>query len=248
MAKLPALIRTARHVERRIHTVMAESRAKNTSRNGRLGMSQLGKCERNLWAGLQGIPEDHEMDPRILVLFEHGNAVEDHVIRLLKRAGFLVQETDPDTGQQWRLSAFNDRLVGHMDGKIRTNPVSTEWALLEIKSANEKNFDELITVGYEAWNPQYAAQLQIYMGYSHLSDSLVVVYAKATSRIYAEKIRFDPAKFGALVEKAERILKHSAVKPIDRPAEGKSQYCGYCKWCDRNQWCWSPLAEVQFDD
>lgn len=244
MAKLPALIRTAPHIERRIHAAVTEERHKPSERDGRLGLSQLGDCERNLWAGINGIPEDKEIEPRILVLFGHGHAVEAHVIDLLKRAGFNVLDRDPKTGEQFTVEDFNGKLAGHADGMIECG--KNDFLLLEIKSASEKKFDELLAVGYEAWNPKYAAQLQAYMGYFKLSDSLAVVYEKNTSRIHAEKVRFDPVKFGEFHAKAQRIV--TAEKVLPRPVEGKSRYCAFCKWCNRGDWCWSPLAGVEFDN
>lgn len=245
MAKLPELIRTAPHVERRIHAALAEEREKPSDRDGRLGMSQLGQCERNLWASLRGVPVDKPIEPRILLLFDHGNAVESHVIANLRKAGFVLVDRD-EHGNQFRYEDFGGRLVGHIDGKIElgTNASARETCLLEIKSANAKKFDELEAVGYEAWNPVYAAQLHTYMGYARLADSLALVYNKNTSQLYCEKIRFNPSKFKALVAKAARII--TSDKTLPRPAEAKSQYCAYCKWCDRNAWCWGPLADVKF--
>ena len=245
MAKLPQLIRTAPHVERRIHDALAEERAKPSERDGRLGMSQLGKCERNLWASLNGIPEDAPIEPRILLLFAHGNAIETHVIDHLRKAGFFVRDRN-EAGHQFRYEDFGGKLVGHIDGMIElgSKPSDRAWCLLEIKSANTTKFDELVAVGYESWNPEYAAQLQVYMGYARIADSLVVVYQKDTSRLHCEKVRFDPVKFKRLVGKAERII--ASPKVLDRPTEAKSQYCNYCKWCPRNQWCWGPLADVRF--
>ena len=120
------------------------------------------------------------------------------------------------------------------------------WRLLEIKSASEKQFELCKALGYEKWNPKYAAQLQVYMGYAGFEDSVAVVYNKNTADIYIEKVRFDPQAFESLKQKATRILNQPPDVPLPRPAEGKSQYCGFCKWCARNQWCWSATADVRF--
>ena len=244
MAELPKLIRTLPLVEQRIHAALAERRFNDTSRSGHLHMSQIGKCERFLWAELNGEKPDPPRE-RILVLFDHGHAVERHVLDLLDEAGYGVISEGDDFGGQIRVSGFDGRLVGHLDGKISMMG-EHDWSLLEIKSANTKQFELLKEVGYEAWKPDYAAQIQMYMGYAQLPDAVVVVYSKENSEIYAERIRFDLSQFSELRRKAERILDAESLP--DRPAEAKSQYCKYCKYCDLGNWCWGPLAGVSFDD
>jgi len=244
MAKLPALIRTAPHIERRIHEALTDESRKPSERDGRLGLSQLGDCERNLWAGMNGIPEDKEIEPRILVLFKHGHAVEAHVIDLMRTAGLNVLDRDPKTGEQFTVEDFNGKLASHIDGLVECG--KNGFLLLEVKSASEKKFDELLAAGYEAWNPKYAAQLQAYMGYFKLDDSLAVVYEKNTSRIHAEKVRFDPVRFGELHAKAKRVVTSTEVLP--KPPEAKSRYCAFCKYCSRGDWCFSPLAGLTFDE
>ena len=240
MPDLPKLPRTAPAIVRRIYEAAAARHAPVFK--PRLAMSQIGGCERNLWAELQKIPSERELEGRIAVLFEHGDAVEELVVGLLKQAGYKVQEEDPKTHEQIRLEALDGRFSGYIDGQIL---FEQGWKLLEIKSANTKQFERLKEMGYEAWNPKYAAQVQVYMGYMGLDDALALVMCKDTSELYAEKIRFDRDAFAALEEKARGIL-DSEVVPA-RPAEAKSQYCQFCKYCDRNQWCWGPLAEVSFD-
>jgi len=249
MAKLPSSLRVniKPHIEARIHEAMLEKNSKPSSRDGRLGMSQLGGCERNLWAGLHGVANDpgREFSGRILTLFEHGNVVEDHVVSLLKLAGFAVAEVDPATGEQWRISDFDDKLVGHTDGLIRISD-KANWSLLEIKSSNTRKFDELLEVGYEDWNPTYSAQVHLYMHYSGLVDALAVVYCKEDSRIHAERIAGNHKKAKSQIEKASRIIE--ATSAPAKPPEAKNKSCPLCKWCDRKEWCWGPLADVQFDD
>ena len=243
MAELPEIPERAPWIEAAIHKAVARRR---TAKDPFLSMSQIGDCERNLWAGLNGIPEGKEIEPRMLVLFEHGNAVEEHVIRLLTKSGRNVQAFDPETGEQFQCIDFDGRFRGRTDGKIELGSREKRWALLEIKSANTKQFELAQELGYKAWRPKYADQAQVYMGYTELPEALAVVYCKDDSRIYAERLKFGKARFHAMRLKAGRILASEVVLP--KPDEAKSQYCGFCKWCPRNAWCWGPLAEVRFDD
>ena len=213
-----------------------------------LRMSAAGDCERNLWAGLNDIPEDKEIEPRILALFDHGNAIEVHVIRLLRLSGRNVIDVDPGTNDQFELVDFDGKEVGHIDGKIETGsrPTNRHLSLLEIKSANTKQFNMLLELGYVAWKPTYASQIQKYMGNADLPDALVIVYCKDDSRIHAERILYDPVAFFNLRGKAHRIIESTEL--LNRPPEAKSQYCKFCKYCNRNQWCWAPTTGANFDD
>lgn len=254
MAELPILRVSAPHVERRIHKALAEDRLESADRHrGKLALSGIGGCVRNLWAGVREIPEENPMEGRVLVLFEHGNATETHLLKLLRRAGYIVVDKDRDTGQQYRVVDHDGLASGRLDGFICDSKPGDPWRLLELKSANESQFETLLKVGYEAWQPKYADQLQVYMGYAreqhpgfaHVSEALVVVECKNDSRIHSERIRFDKERFYVLRQKAALVLAPGKLPP-ERPAEATSQYCAFCKWCARSNWCWSSTADVRF--
>ena len=248
--KLPKIAKTASWVQYRIHKALEkELNETNTLKSHRLALSQIGKCERSLWAGINGIPDERPPAGRILVLFDLGNAVENHLVELLRRAGFEVQDRDPNTGEQFRITGFGEKASGRLDGIIRFRHRNTtnEWDLLEIKSANTKKFDELLSIGlYQDWNPVYGDQVQIYMGRYGLKHSLVIVECKDDSRIYVEIIDFDPDRYRDLWAKAERIVNSPTLLP--RPSDGKSQYCDFCKYCSHQKWCWGPMPGVNFDE
>ncbi|MEE9382819.1 MAG: hypothetical protein V3V08_05335 [Nannocystaceae bacterium] len=249
--KLPVIAKTASWVETRIHKALAKARdERSAGKSGRLALSQIGKCERGLWGGVNGIPDERPPEGRILVLFDLGEAVETHVVELLRLAGFEVLSHDPDTGEQFRITGFGENASGRLDGLVRfkrSQHATDERALLEVKSANAKKFDELLASGsYAAWNPVYGDQVQVYMGRKGLKQALVVVECKNDSQLYVEVIDFDPGRYRELWAKAERIVNAESAPP--RPEEGKSQYCGFCKYCSRGKWCWGPLVDVSFDD
>lgn len=247
MAKLPVIPDVAPHIERAIHAALIDKRRKETSDAPQvLRMSAAGECERNMWASLRTVPEDDELPPKVLAIFELGHAIETHVIKLLRLSGREVLDHDPESGKQFKLVDFDGREIGHTDGMIQTGAraAARHWSLLEIKSANAKQFGLLLEQGYAVWHPKYADQLQKYMGNAKLPDALAVVYCKDDSRIYAERIQYDPQRFAELWKKASRILNSETL--LDRPAAAKSQYCAFCKYCPRNQWCWSSVAGVEF--
>lgn len=248
MARLPTRIRIpAPEVERRIHATLVDERAKREAPNSgsRLHLSQIGKCERALWAMAHGISEDPP-EAKMLAIFEAGRVLEDHVIDLLLRAGYPVKPRD-ESGQQFRVVAFDGQASGRLDGKVKLGRKSFEDrdAILETKSAKRERYEELEKIGYEEWSADYADTIHAYMGFSGIHEALVVVYCKDDSRIYAELVRFDPDRFEVLRKKAHRALLSDSLLP--RPAEATSESCNYCKWCRYREWCWSPLREVTFD-
>lgn len=247
MPALPKLLNLKPHVETRIFRALDEARAKEADGAPRLlRLSSVGDCPRALWAALHGVPEDTPPEGRILIVFKHGNAIEAHVIELLRAAGFLVSDRD-QAGGQHRIEAYGGRVRGHIDGKILLGSKVEREHLLEIKSAKVERFEECQRVGYEAWNERYADTLHAYMGLGGFTRALVVVYCKDDSRMHVESIAFDPDRWTRLRLKIEYVLAAESG-PVARPEEAASQYCSFCKWCSRNEWCWGPLAETRFDD
>lgn len=243
MATLPEIPDRAPHIERAIVKALEEERAKS-AKAPFLSMSEIGGCERNLWAGLHGIPEESDPDPLRLGIFRLGNTLEAHVVELLRLSGRQVIDRDPKTGEQFHYVDFDARLRGRLDGFIEIGTDRRRLAVLEVKSANTAQFELASELGIKAWRPTYFDQAQMYMGYSKHDEALVVVIGKETGRVYAERIRFDAERFHALRLKAGRVL--DGEQP-SRPEAASSQYCSFCKWCRRNEWCWSAVADARFD-
>ena len=244
MATLPEIPDRAPHIERAIHKALDQER-RQRAKAPFLSMSEIGGCERNLWAGLHGIPEESDPDPLLLGIFQLGHTIEAHVIELLRLSGRTVVDRDPQTGKQFRYVDFDDRLRGRSDGFIEIGTDRKRLAVLEIKSANTSQFEQAEKLGIKAWRPGYFDQAQAYMGYSKHEEALVVVFAKETGRIYAERIRFDVEHFHALRLKAGRVLDGELP---ERPEAATSQSCSFCRFCRRAEWCYGPLSETNFDD
>ena len=208
-------------------------------------MSGSGRCYRDRWADFNGIPVDpgREFKGRILRVFRLGHIIEDEVIDLINKIpGYQVSCQQMTVGR--------DLFIGHIDGILiwtkpgRSTPTKS---LLEIKSCNDKRFSLLKDVGYETWSPAYAAQLQAYMYFiDEVDDAVVAVYNKNTSEIHWERIVQDPAVGEQLVHESSVVTEDSEY-PVPRPEQATSQGCKYCKWCDRNKWCWNPATDVRFD-
>jgi hypothetical protein len=257
MAELPTLRDPMPSVVEDIAEALAEAWVKRQRDRGsasRLPLSQVGDCQRKVWHALQPHPPTPP-DDTLLHIFDYGNAVEDYVIRLLRMAGYEVEDVDPNTGEQWRVEDHSGRVSGRLDGIVSYGSRKRK-ALLEVKSANANQYRKLLDVGAQSWNSKYIDQVQYYMGLAVLDHTMFVVLNKNQfylgngswefDPLYVEKIRFDEKRFNELRVKALDIV--NARSTPDRPEAGKSQYCGFCKYCSSNQWCWSPARGVTFDE
>ena len=145
-----------------------------------LGLSEIGhKCPRWLWYAHHSAPSK-PVDGRIIRLFRTGNIIEDAIISDLESIGIEV------TDRQREVEIVNGDIVlkGHIDGIV-------SGQLLEIKSASEKYFKQLLKVGYEKWNPKYKAQAHVYMVLCDLEECMVVVENKNDSNLYIETLKLD---------------------------------------------------------
>tara|TARA_R100000808_G_C2123199_1_gene134025 strand:+ start:301 stop:918 length:618 start_codon:yes stop_codon:yes gene_type:complete len=94
-----------------------------------------------------------------------------------------------------------------VDGLIQGLPDDPhETHILEIKTANRKNFDRVRDKGVKSSQPRHAAQMQLYMLGLGIKKALYVAICKDTDDIYAERVTFDEKKALALRDKGVRIV------------------------------------------
>lgn len=196
-----------------IDAAIAEAIAQQRQR-GHLGMSQIGKTdERTLWLQFRGcLPREH--NPRTERIFRLGDAIELELARYVRMIpGVELHTEDPDGGQ-FRFALFGGHFGGSMDGALIGLPEAPQtWHVWEAKSVSAKRFRELEKKGVKDWSPEYYAQLQCYMGASGMERALFTSYCKDDSRIYTERVRFDPQEWDILQVKALRILEASDPPP-----------------------------------
>lgn len=213
------------------HKKMGESEPSR----GYLGASILGhECERNLWYNFRGcVPRS--FSGRMFRLFETGNLEEPRMVKELCAIGCEVHEVDPNTGEQFAVSALGGHFSGHMDGcAIGIPEAPLTWHVLEFKTHSEKSFAKLVTAGVAASKPQHYAQVMVYMGLTGLTRALYLGKNKNTDQLYAERIPYDSTAFKCLMNRAERIIKSTA--PPERIAKRQDSF--HCRFCAAKELCW----------
>lgn len=173
-----------------------------------LGMSQIGNPdERMLWLNFRWCLPPNSFEPRVSRILDLGQHLEDIIVDYLKKTqGFEVFEKDKK-GKQYTASLLGDHFSGHIDGVIKGLPALKSPAILEIKTANDKRFNNLTSEGsYERWSMEYEAQVHCYMGAFKLDKCLALVYNKNNSDIYTEVINKDEEIFQSMLAKARRII------------------------------------------
>ena len=173
----------------------------------RLSASGLGGCERGQWDKFRWLFPAEIFDARKLSIFETGEHWETRLVQRLRDAGMIVDDIDPETGEQWRIVFAGGHASGRTDGKVMGVPEAPKTMhVFEAKSMNDRAFKALLKAGcVRDGKPEHYAQVQIYMHKQGLTRALYLGICKNDDSLYAERIHYDPV-FGAQLEaKAERI-------------------------------------------
>jgi hypothetical protein len=162
----------------------------------------------------------------VLRLFDTGHREEARLIDELRAIGCEVLDKDPATGEQWRYT--EGHLSGGLDGVVRGLPEAPQtWHLLEVKTANKKQFDTCEKEGVKAWRPKYWTQAQLYMGMAGLERCAFFVVCKDDDRIYMERIEASAKEYKAALVRARLVIQ--AEDAPDRISEDRTFY--KCKFC-----------------
>ena len=190
---------------------------------GHLGFSGIGDDdEYKLWMGFHWcLPST--FGGRMLRLFDLGNRIEDQVVDNIRDSGVISIAPHDKDGNQFRASFFGGHFAGSCDGLLKgvlPPPEENVVLLLEVKSANDKRFKELVKLqSYEGWSETYRWQIHAYMGALGLTKCMVVVVNKNNSEIYSEVIDYNESVWERAQEKAERIICSDAPSKDTRRSE-----------------------------
>jgi hypothetical protein len=231
-----------------------------------LGMSQIGHpCLRKLWFDYRQATKE-PLKGQTCRIFKAGHSLETRVIQSLEDADFKV------IGRQGSCAMFDYRFLGHIDGVVN---IYGENLLLEIKGVNNNSFEKFADKREHSIDkknpspkgiytkPQYAAQVQVYMGCSQkeggitdidpLNKTLFVVENKNNQDLFIQIVDFRPDLFERIVARAKTVIE------ANTPPEGikdttseklRKHIWESCNWCDYQSICdredkWPPLIKTR---
>lgn len=195
-----------------------------------MGASIIGhECERYIWSTFRWLKAE-EFNGRMYRLFERGQLEENRFVKSLSLAGINVQEYDPTTGKQYRVSAHNEHFGGSLDG------IGTAGFLVEFKTHGERSFIDLTKHGVAHSKPQHVAQMQTYGPFYNLDYGLYCAVNKNTDEFHFEWLRLDRTVGALHVEKAGRLIYSQIAPPkiSETPTFFKCKFCHFSGICHSN--------------
>lgn len=196
-----------------------------------LGASVIGDdCQAKIWGNFRWLKEEKH-DGRQLRLFNRGHEEERRFVKWLKGIGFTVWETDPATGNQFRISGSGGHFGGSLDGIGYRADVG--YCLLEFKTHNEKSFAKLDKEGVIKSKATHYRQMCAYGKAYNLPFALYNAVNKNTDHLFFDIMPLDFAEADDLYRKADTIIR-SQQQP---PKIAQTETFFNCKYCHLSGIC-----------
>ena len=203
-----------------------------------LRASRIGSlCDRAIFYSVSGAEEiTSEKSQRI---FEVGRVLEPLIVLWLRNDGWNVRRNlfiNSNEGMSLNISVNGGTIEAHPDCVISRE--DSGLILADIKTMNDRSFRSLKREGTAKSHPQYADQLTIYaqalrqQGFE-INTLAIVALNKNDCQGYIDFFLFDPERYEALKERAERIFAYEeAPEQGDRFQGWCCSYCGYSHLCE----------------
>lgn len=211
-----------------------------------LGGSMIGRdCEREIAYQYHRAPiESDGFSGQLYRIFDRGHKGEDRMAEYLRIAGFELV-THRQNGSQFGWSAMDGRIKGHIDGVILSGPPvpGIDWskpALWENKILNNNTFGKLWNHGLQKTKPVYYTQVNLYMAYMELEQTLFTAENADNCEVYTEALQLDLQHAQEMSDRGVRIVQSRAPEDLPRVAGSADDY--RCKSCDFKNRCWSKPA------
>lgn len=210
-------------------------RSARPEQRGHLGASIIGSpCDRRLWYTFRwAYRRSEKFDGRMLRLLDHGKREEERIVDDLRSIGCEVH-ADDGKGEQFSFSEHGGHYAGSIDGAVRRVPEADKtWHVLEMKTHNDKSFNDLAKNGVAKSKPEHFAQMQAYMRWTGMKRALYFAVNKNTDAIYTERIHYEKDRAEGLAKRALRVIQSDDAP--DRISNDPSWY--ECKLCDAHEIC-----------
>jgi hypothetical protein len=197
-----------------------------------IGASSIGSdCLRQIWYQFKGV-KAQKVPTKFRRTWAIGKALEQVVHNWLVDVGIVVWRNYPELVHP-TMPFFKGNVDGvWMKSRYKIHDQIPK-AIIEIKTAKDASFKIFVKKGVKAWNPQYYAQVQAYMGLSGIHSTYILVLNKDNSDISDELVLFDPEFYKKLEEKAAFVYGANAEPPR---IHGSALWY-QCKMCKFNKVC-----------
>jgi hypothetical protein len=199
-----------------------------------MGASLIGhQCQRYIWLTWRWVLKP-QFAGRMLRLFSTGQREEARLIEELRGIGATVWDKDPESGDQFRVSACNGHFGGSLDGVAKGLPEAPKSAaVLEFKTHNDKSFNELCNKKVKGAKPQHFDQMTIYMGLMDIDRAMYMGVNKNNDDVYCEWVHFDQDHFAVLMARAQNLIEQvSSPEPLSHdPTYYICKMCSFHKHC-----------------
>lgn len=172
--------------------------------------------------------DKNKLGARVLRIFAIGHLFEEVFYKEARDLGYKIY------GDQQDLKLLDGKLSGHCDGIIEGIPESPKTPhVLELKSLNNKSFNDTKKKGVKESKPLYYSQMQLYMKATKLKRALFVAINKDNCDYYMERVYYDADYTKILLNKKIDVFESKTLLP--RISENKSFY--KCSWCNYKGIC-----------
>jgi len=156
--------------------------------------SALGStCDKYLYASFNGLLPWEDLDPRVKRIFDTGSSLEDRMNKYFTKMNILIAREQP-------LKLASPPISGRLDFLI-AHPTKGE-AVLELKSINEKGFNDLKS----SPKHDHFIQLQIYLNLLNKDYGIVLYENKNDQKLKAFKVERDVKVWETLLERCQHIM------------------------------------------
>lgn len=184
-------------------------------------ITDAGKCQRAVFFKFKNAPAE-EMDPRILLMFDHG----DHIHQLIMKPLFGVKDirvvaAEVNIPPQELITGRADAILS--DGK--------ELYVLDIKSINGQIFNSL-----KEPKPDHINQIQLYLHFFKQKNGILLYVNKDTQELKEFPVFYNPHIANTLLNELknlkDKIEKNIVPKRIvGWPDDWQCQYCQFFEIC-----------------
>lgn len=213
-------------------------RALNAKERPNIGLSEIGRCIRQLWYKTHQAEAASVRDLDSELVFEWGHAFERLVVAALLQAGYDLRHTGDD-----QLSVTLGSISGHLDGVLHL-PNGKRF-VVECKSMSGYGFMLTTREGVEAAQPEYHLQCQAYATAIGADGILFIAGNKENRKkkdtawddvqsLYVEWLAVDSGPAIARVAEVEAAL--AEAEPPARPYAKPVKFP--CNYCDFESHCW----------